>query len=935
MTGEESLCAAAAALGPTEPRLPVLKTVSTFAFTLMAATIPASWNLAAAPQSTATDRTESPSTPDAAPAATRAGTATPAAGGPPGQPTATPAEAAPAAADPSGATADRTQLNLLGQVDSASGESRRNENVRLALIDNNLLSELNTRMGTTATIVKDFKVDQDYWATEFGGRPKPALHLPPVRANQVHGNIFWSHDNSIFRARKFFHVGEVLPARRNNYGFTLSLPLWKGAAWTVNGSEGKDRGQENGNVQVLAADERTPLTNDPRIRPVVERIIATYPDELPNRGGRTLNTNAAQDINNDRIGGTLDQALGDNNRLTFRYNFVWQRVEAFQLVAGQAPDTTTRNHQARITWNRNWTPNTTSDFTIGFDRVGSLLVPDERSFGAWIRIGSELASLGPPGRYPVDRAQNRFRYAGRLRHVRGKHNLTSGFEVNRRHVNGGEVLQHRGLFNFQRNFGNDAVTNLRLGRPTRYTVAIGDVHRGFRKWFSQFYIGDDWKATSKLTLSMGLRWEPVTRPTEVNNLTNVPYSSDLNNFAPRFGFAYRLPEDWGVLRGAYGVHYGEIFIATYIQARINPPQNLTVEVDQPDLADPLKDLSLADLDPNARSSTFDLAPDMSTPYSHTYNFSWELTLAKDWTLELGYLGSRTHKLLAMWHLNRARPVPGIPLITRTINDRRPDQRFFEVRHVTNGSRAYFDAGKVTLRTRRRAGLNIEASYSFSKAIDLGGSYLNTAANQNRLRTDSPTALDNHNELRGVSNFDAPHAMLWNVSYQTSQFARRPRWLQGMFGRWQLSTVFLAKAGTPFSVQSGSDAPHLGNVDGRQSDNPVLLDPSVLGNSVDHPDTAAAQLPRPAFAYIPLGTPRGNLGRNTFRRDGIFNINMGLSKRWAISGDDALLFRAEALNVFNHPHFASPGSSLAARNFTLIDNTLNDGRTFKFTLRFSF
>lgn len=598
----------------------MLRTVSTFAFALMAFAVPALWNLAAAPQSgTATDRTESPSTPDAAPAATPASTATPAAGGAPGQPSAATNETAPAA-DPSGATADRTQLNLLGQVDSASGESRRNENVRLTLIDNNVLRELNTRMGTTATIIRDFQVDQDYWGTEYGGRPKPALHLRPVRANQVHGNIFWSHDNSIFRARKFFHVGEVLPARRNNYGFGLTLPLWKGAAWTVNGSEGKDRGQENDTVQVPTAEERTPLATDPRIRAVVQRILDTYPAELPNRGGRTLNTNAPQNINNDRISSTLDQNLGDNDRLTFRYNFVWQNVKAFQVVPGQAPDTTTRNHQARITWNRNWTPNTTSDFTVGIDRVGSLLVPDKKAFGTWIRIGRELASLGPPGRFPVDRAQNRFRYAGRLRHTRGKHSLTSGFEVNRRHVNGSEVLQHRGLFIFRRNFGNDAITNLRLGRPTRYTVAIGDVHRGFRKWFSQFYIGDDWKATSNLTLSMGLRWEPVTRPTEVNNLTTMPYASDLNNFAPRFGFAYRLGDRWGVLRGAYGVHYGEIFLATYHQQRINTPQVLTVEVSAPDLADPLGNLSVADLDPNARSSTFDLAPDMSTPYSHTYNF---------------------------------------------------------------------------------------------------------------------------------------------------------------------------------------------------------------------------------------------------------------------------------------------------------------------------
>ncbi len=848
------------------------------------------------------------------------------------------AESADGAGAPTGASEDRTELNLLGQVDSAGGESRRNENVRLTLIDNNVLRELNTRMGTTATLVEEFKVDQSYWGTEFGGQPSRALHLPRVQADEIHGDINWSHDNSILRARKFFLVGDVRPARRNNYGFTVTMPLWKGAAFTVSGSEGKDRGQENGDVLVPAADERTPLTNDPRIRPIVERILATYPAELPNRtdiSPRALNTNAPQNINNDRINGTLDQNLGDDDRLTFRYGFVYQRVEAFQLVPGQAPDTTTRNHQARITWNRAWSPSTTSELTIGFDRVGLLLIPDESSFGPWILLGRELASLGPPGRFPVDRAQNGFRYAGRLRHTAGKHTLTSGFELNRRQVNGSEVLQHRGLFRFSRNFGRDVVDNLRHGTPSSYTVALGDVHRGFRQWFSQFYIGDEWKPTSNLTLSMGLRWEPVTRPTEADDLTSVPYSSDMNNFAPRFGLAYRLPGRWGVLRGAYGLNYGEIFVSTYIQARISTPQVLTVEVAAPDLADPLKDLNPADLDPNARSTTFDIAPDLSTPYSHNYNFSWELSLPKDTTLELGYVGSRAHRLLSHWFLNRARPVEGIPQTTRTVNQRRPDPRFFEVLHVTNGSRGYFDAAKVTLRTRSRGGLNVEASYWFSKAIDLGGSYLNTAANANRFQTNSPTESDTHHELRGVSNFDSPHAMLWNVSYQTSPLAGRPGWLRGLFGGWQLSSVLLAKTGTPFTVEAGSDAPGFGNVDGQSSDSPILLDPSILGRSVDHPDTSAAQLPRSAFQFIRPTDRRGNLGRNTFRRDGIFNVNFGLSKRWTLSGDNALLLRVESLNLLNHPQFAEPGSSLTGRNFGVISNTLNDGRTLTFTLRFQF
>ena len=832
-------------------------------------------------------------------------------------------------------SADRTELNLLGEVDSERGEGRRNENLGLTLIDNNVLRDLNERLGTTATLVRDSKIEQSYWGAELGGPPSRPLHLPPARAAAVHGNLYWTHNNSIFSARSFFQVGKVQPARSNDYGFSVSTPLWKGAAFTVDGSQVKNRGQVNGNVLIPSLDERTPLTNDPRLQPLVARILAAFPAEAPNRtdiNHRALNTNAPQDINNNRLSGKFDQSLGDRDRLTAGYNFVSQRVDAFQLVGGQNPNTTTQNQQARLTWSRSWTPATTTDFTAGFDRVGSALVPDETSFGPWIRIGGELTSLGPPGRFPVYRAQNQFRYAARAKHVRGKHNLTFGFSVRRRQVNGAEFQDHRGLFVFRRNFGLDGVTNLRFGRPSRYFIAIGSIHRGFRNWLTQTYVGDDWKATQNLTLSVGLRWEPVTSPTEVNGLTQVPYDSDRNNFAPRFGLAYRLPRQWGVLRSSYGIHYGEIFTATYIQARLNPPQNVTVDVQAPDLADPLGGVDASDIDRNARSTRYAIAPDLTTPYTHNYNFSWELEPARDWKLELGYVGSRSHKLLAMWFLNRARPVEGTPQTTRTVNQRRPDLSVFDILHVTNGSRGYYDAAKIRLRIPQWAGFGIEASYWYSKAIDLGGSYLNTAANANRLQTMGPSQFLIQEELRGLSNFDQPHAMLWNISYRTPALAG---WSRQLFGNWQLSTVVLGKSGTPFSVLSGSDAPGFGNVDGTQNDNPILLDPAILGSSIDHPDTAAERLPKSAFGFMRPTDARGNLGRNTFRRDGILNVNMALSKRWALSGDQSILFRVESLNVTNHPQFAEPGNGIAFANFGQITNTLNDGRTFKFTLRYSF
>ncbi len=845
-----------------------------------------------------------------------------------------PAQAGVAA---STAAADRTRLNLLGEVNSEQGEGRRNENVRLTLIDNNVLRELNERLGISATAVKSFQADRSYWATEYGGQPSRPLHMPPARADQVHGQLFLAHGNSVFSARSFFQVGGVQPAQSNNYGLTVGMPAWEGAALTINASQTRNQGQVNGNVLVPTFAEREPLTTDPATRAFVQRIMDAYPVAVPNRtdiNPRALNTNAPQDIDNDRVAATLDQQAGDA-RLTMRYSLVLQNVDAFQLVGGQNPNTTTRNHQSRLTYSRSWTPQLTGDFTAGFDRVGSQLIPDETSIGPWVRIGLELNALGPPGRFPVDRAGNTFRYGARLRYRQGNHNFTFGGDFFKGQINGSEFQDHRGRFIFRRNFGRDGVTNLRMGLASNYSIAIGNVHRGFRNWVSQLYFGDDWKASRNLTLSLGLRWELVARPTEVNDLTQIPYASDFSNAAPRFGFAYRLPGGWGALRGAYGIHFGEIFTATYIQARINPPQNVTVVVQTPDLVDPLKDLRPISFDPDARSVTFDIAPDLRIPYSHGYNFSWEFEIARDWTVDLAYVGSRSHKLLSMLFLNRARLVEGIPQITQTVNARRPDQRYFNFLHVTNGSRAFFDAGRATLRIPQWGGLNLEASYWWSKAIDLGGSYLNTAANANRQQTDSPSEFDLHGELRGVSNFDQPHAALLNVSYQTPVLKSRPAALRNLFGAWQLSSVVLLKSGTPFSVLAGSDAPGFGNVDGSQSDTPLLENTSILGSSIDYPDTSFERLPASAFSFIAPTDLRGNLGRNTFRRDGIANINMALSKSWALGGDNTLLFRAESLNFTNHPQFQEPGSSLAQGNFGKITNTVNDGRTFRFTLRFTF
>lgn len=834
------------------------------------------------------------------------------------------------------AALDRAELNLLGEVDAESGESRRNENVQLTLVDNNVQKELNIRMGTEATIVREFEAGRGYFGSEFGNPPRRPIHLAPLARRELHGSFYESHGNSVFSARSFFQVGAVQPARKNDYGAQVSVPLLAGSALDIELSQRRARGNVNGNVLIPLPEERTPLAADPALRALVSRLIDAYPAVAPNRpdiNPRAHNTNAPQEIDNDLAGGRFDLPLGGEDRLVADYRFRRQHVEAFQLVKGQNPNTTTGSHDARLTWNRTWSAATEADLSARFRRVTSLIVQDETAFGPVVFLSRQLQTLGGTSSIPYDRVQNFFRYAGAVATTRGRHRLSAGFGITREQLNGIESSSHIGLVLFTADFGRDMITNLRHGTPSRISQAFGNTRRGFRRWRSEFFAGDAWDATRNLTLSFGLRYELVTRPVEVNSLSELPYRCDCNNFGPRFGFAYRTPV--GILRGAYGTHFGEIFTATYTQERFNPPGNIRLSIVAPDLLDPLAGLSQDALEAGGRSSIVQLDPGLVAPYSHHYNFSWEAATAGGIFTQLGFVGSRSHRLLSGWVLNRAREVPGVDRTTRTVNERRPDQRYFDVRRILNGSRAYFDAGKATLGVRNRRGLTLGLSYWMSKAIDLGAHYASTGSVRDAFMGRSQTEFEVHRDVKALSDFDQTHAVLGRLAYRTPSLRAASRAWNRALGGWDLNSVLLLKTGTPFQLYAGADAPGIGNVDGVMGDRPRLLDPAVLGRSVNHPDTSRAMLPRAAFGFLRPEDPSGNLGRNTFRKDGIQNLNLSVAKSWKIANESTLMFRAESINLLNTPQFSFPGNDLSGGNFGQITNTLNDGRTFNLTMRLSF
>src|SRR5262249_33447813 len=153
---------------------------------------------------------------------------------------------------------------------------------------------LNSRVGTSATIVQEFLPERNYYGVEFGSSPTAPLHVTASKAAGLHSLLFETHNNSVLSARTFFQVGGVQPAHQNEYGLGLAGPLWKGAYISLDGSQHKIRGSVNGNILVPRLNERAPLITDPATRRIVERFLAAFPGVPPNRTDivpRALNTN--------------------------------------------------------------------------------------------------------------------------------------------------------------------------------------------------------------------------------------------------------------------------------------------------------------------------------------------------------------------------------------------------------------------------------------------------------------------------------------------------------------------------------------------------------------------------------------------------------------------------------------------------------------------
>lgn len=272
------------------------------------------------------------------------------------------------------------------------------------------------------------------------------------------------------------------------------------------------------------------------------------------------------------------------------------------------------------------------------------------------------------------------------------------------------------------------------------------------------------------------------------------------------------------------------------------------------------------------------------------------------------------------------------LVPRT-NERRPDGLYTTNVQVSNGSWSYYHGFQAELTKRLSHNINFQASYTFSRSIDTTSEATAVGAG------DTNQTGNNARNARGLSRFHTPHRFTFYGTFRMPWFKDDRGVLGNVIGGWQLSAVVKLAKGTPFTIASPTqDLDFDGFAEGR----PVLLDPSVLGNRVNHPSTSQAALPASAFRALTIadvGKDLSLIGRNTFFLDGVKNVDLAFAKAFNMPWEGHRFhIRADLFNAFNHVQYGFPSSvDVTNINFGRITGTAASylPRSIQISLRYQY
>lgn len=522
-----------------------------------------------------------------------------------------------------------------------------------------------------------------------------------------------------------------------------------------------------------------------------------------------------------------------------------------------------------------------------------------------------------------------------------------------------------------------SLSDFYFGSRSSYQLAT-QVQANARQQAHWFYIQDDFKVNSKLTLNLGLRYELTTPNYDANNkLANFdPAQNKLilatsgsienrtlqrqtwNNFAPRIGAAYQLNPKT-VIRSGYGFgwnYWNRMASAEYLNT--NAP--FVTRFSTLNSAAQLGNLCVGNNFANCfrtREQGYPVNPpsnvilhmDRNTPWGYVQN--WHVTiqrkLFKDTLLDVAYVGNRADRLPILGDLNQARPITAAEIAAGqtpagTLLARRPFQGFSNITAVLPLAFSNYNSFQAKFE-HRGPWVTILNAFTYGKAIDTVGQVLEN----NGGGSPNPQDIRNVANDKGASSFD----QRWNntTSFVLDvPFGKGRKFGSGMpavldyaIGGWQASSIINTQSGLPLNLRypdasgilSDGQPDFLGN---------VALRPNIINGSIgilapDSDRTYLNYFNRANLAVPPVTAPFGNLGRNTAYGYRLYQTDFVLAKSFAmpfINESSRLQFRSEFYNLFNKTNFLAPEINLASGNFGRVGATA-DPRFVQFALKLIF
>jgi hypothetical protein len=827
--------------------------------------------------------------------------------------------------------------------------------------------------------ISEFAVLSNTFSSEFGGTGISMVSsVTKSGTNSFHGSAYYYMRNDALDAKNYFDdPNEPIPGfRRHQFGGSVGGPIVQNRLFFFSNYEGlRQKLGITNTLRVPLPPARLGLLADPgsptgyrqvRVHPASATWLTAYPEVNSSRtfgpdiGEAIVTTN--EPTREDYFTIKMDYVFSSGNTFSARYTFddSLQRTPSPATIQELAIVDNARNQYGVLEYYATITPRILNVLRFGANRNhdGSAwqLAPIQPEFSlipgkplGQLSVGG-LSSVGVDTYRPNRWISNVFDLNDTLSWSKGSHLLKFGGQYKRTQVQTTADLRYSGQIVFS------SLEKFLKGETLRFAGALpgSTSYRGFRRSYGAIFIHDDWQILRNLTLNLGLRWEVMPAPSEVNGLVstleNVLTSTEftvgnpwfiahntLKGFAPRVGFVWD-PTGSGksVLRGGFGIFAEQIKENNYANARSTPPFVTDVVVNRPPWPYPLEgNVTIPPLSPTV------MERDPKIPVTYQWNLMVQRQLSGDLAVTVGYIGSRSLHLGSVGCPNCATPTIVDGRYYWAAGLKRPNPAFEYIRYLIMDADAYYNALQLRVEKRYSAGFAIQGNFTYGKAMDTGsaqsGSELGGVGNIFTRQMDQ----DRRSE-RALSSFDVRRSLSVNFSYALPVGSGRQwnlqsdGWIDRMLGGWNLNSILHFMDGSPANITldfNRSRSLHTRDIADRPdlragaSNNPVLGNPSLYYD------------PK-AFVLQPEGFA-GNLGRNTLILPGYVGIDTSLTKSLVLVGESKLEFRAEVFNVLNHANFAAPDLvpilSDGSYNPTagVIGSTRGTSRQVQFALRYTF